>query len=135
MSDHTTPPTRDEPLGALVAQLSQQTSELVRSELRLAQAEMTVKGKRAALGLGMFGGAGLLAFFGLGVLITAAVLGLAEALPGWLSALIVAVVLFAIAGVVALAGKKNVTEATPAKPEQAIVGIKDDFTTVKGGNA
>ncbi|MGI9156768.1 MAG: phage holin family protein [Marmoricola sp.] len=82
MSDHTTPPTGDETLGALVTQLSQQTSELVRSELRLAQAEMAVKGKRAGIGLGMFGGAGLLAFFGIAVLIAAAVLGLAEAVPG-----------------------------------------------------
>ena len=65
-------PTSDETLGALVTQLSQQTSELVRSELRLAQVEMTEKGKRAGLGLGMFSAAGLLAYFGIAVVIAAA---------------------------------------------------------------
>ena len=53
-------------LGALVHDLSQQIPELIRSELRLAQAEVTEKGKRAGLGIGMFGAAGLLAFFGVG---------------------------------------------------------------------
>lgn len=134
MTEQTTRPTSDETLGALVTQLSQQTSDLVRSELRLAQAEMTEKGKRAGIGIGMFSAAGLLAYFGLAVLIAAAVLGLAEAVPGWLSALIVAVVLFAVAGGVAMVGKKNVTEAVPAKPEQAIDGVKEDIATVKGGH-
>jgi MFS family permease len=134
MSEQTTRPTSEETLGALVTQLSQQTSELVRSELRLAQVEMTEKGKRAGIGLGLFSAAGLLAYFGVAVLIAAAVLGLAEAVPGWLSALIVAVVLFAVAGVVALVGKKNVTEAVPAKPEKAIEGVKEDIATVKGGH-
>jgi VIT1/CCC1 family predicted Fe2+/Mn2+ transporter len=135
MTDPTARPSSEETLGALVTQLSQQTSDLVRSELRLAQAEMTEKGKRAGIGIGMFSAAGLLGFFGLAVLITAAVLGLAEAVPAWLSAVIVAVVLFAVAGGIAMVGKKNVSEATPAKPEQAIEGVKEDIATVKGGQA
>jgi MFS family permease len=129
----------EESLGFLVARMSEQTSELVRSELALAKAEMAEKGKGLGIGLGMFGGAGLLALFGIGTLIAAAVLGLAEAVPGWLSALIVAVVILAAAGVVALLGRKNVSQATPALPERAIAGVKDDIATVKdgvtGGNA
>lgn len=132
MSEPTTRPTSEETLGALVTQLSQQTSELVRSELRLAQAEMAEKAKRAGIGIGMFGAAGLLAYFGIAVLIAGAVLALAEAVPGWLAALIVAVVLFAVAGAVATVGKKNVAEAVPVKPEQAIEGVKEDLATVKG---
>ena len=65
-------------IGALVHDLSQQLPELIRSELRLAQAEVTEKGKRAGLGVGMFSVAGLLAHFGVAVLITTAILALPE---------------------------------------------------------
>ena len=79
----------DPPLGALVHDLSVQIPELVRSELRLAQAELTEKGKRVGIGAGLFGAAGLLAFFGAATLIATAVLALALVLPAWLAALIV----------------------------------------------
>jgi hypothetical protein len=124
---------QDDPtLGALVHDLTQQVPDLIRSELRLAQAEMTEKGKRAGVGIGMFSAAGLLAFFGLACVIATAVLGLAHALPDWLSALIVALVLFVGAAVVALVGKKEVQQATPPAPEQAIEGVKEDIAVVKG---
>jgi uncharacterized membrane protein YqjE len=124
---------QDDPtLGALVHDLTQQVPELIRSELRLAQAEMTAKGKRAGLGIGMFSAAGLLAFFGLACVIATAVLALAHAVPDWLAALIVAVVLLAGAAVAAMAGKKEIQEATPPAPEQAIAGVKEDIATMKG---
>ena len=122
----------DPTLGALVHDMTQQMSTLVRDEMRLAQAEMTQKGKAAGLGIGLFGGAGLVALYGVGTLIATVILALALAVPAWLSALIVTVVLFAVAGVLALVGKKNVSQATPAKPEQAIAGIKEDIATAKG---
>jgi uncharacterized membrane protein YqjE len=123
---------RDPTLGALVHDLSVQIPELVRSELRLAQAEMTEKGKRAGVGIGMFSAAGLVAFFGLATLIATAILALSLAVDAWLAALIVGVVLLLVAGGLALAGKSKVTEATPAKPERAVEGIKEDIATVKG---
>jgi hypothetical protein len=119
--------------GELVGQLTEQISQLVRDEARLAQVEVTQKAKKLGIGAGLFGGAGLMAFFGLAVLITAAVLGLAEVLPGWAAALIVAVVLFAIAGVLALVGKKDVAQASPPVPTQAIAGVQADIATVKQG--
>jgi uncharacterized membrane protein YqjE len=122
----------DPTLGALVHDLTQQVPELIRSELRLAQLEMTEKGKRAGVGIGMFGAAGLLAFLGLATLVATAILALALALDAWLAALIVAVVLFAAAGAVALLGKSEVQQATPPKPEMAIEGLKEDVATVKG---
>jgi uncharacterized membrane protein YqjE len=121
-------------LGALVHQLSQQIPELIRSEIRLAQAEVAEKGKRAGVGIGMFSVAGLLAFFALASLVTTAILGLATVLDAWLAALVVAVVLLAGAAVVGLMGKNKVAEATPAAPERAIQGIKDDVATVKGAH-
>jgi uncharacterized membrane protein YqjE len=119
--------------GELISRLTQQSSELIRSELQLAKTEMTEKAKHAGVGVGMFGGAGIVALYGLGTLIAAIVLALALLLPAWLSALIVAVVLFAIAGVVALMGKKQVAQATPAKPERTVENVQRDVETVKGG--
>ena len=117
--------------GQLIGQLTEQISRLVRDEARLAQAEVTGKAKRIGVGAGLFGGAGLFAFFGLAVLIAAAVLALALVLPGWLAALIVAVVLFAVAGVLALVGKKDVEKGTPPVPTEAIASTRTDIQTVK----
>jgi uncharacterized membrane protein YqjE len=122
----------DPTLGALVHDMTQQMSTLVRDEIRLAQAEMTQKGKKAGIGAGLFGGAGLVALYGIAVLLATVVLALALVMPAWLAALIVTVVLFAVAGVLALQGKSNVSKATPAKPEEAIEGFKQDVATVKG---
>ncbi|MGZ4436106.1 MAG: phage holin family protein [Nocardioidaceae bacterium] len=128
-------PGADPTMGALVHDLTDQMSTLVRDEMRLAQAELTEKGKRAGIGIGMFSAAGLLAFFGFAVLLATVILALALVLPAWVAALIVAVVLFAGAAVAALVGKKNVSQATPPVPEQAIDGVKQDVETVKGKHA
>ena len=117
--------------GQLIGQLTEQISRLVRDEARLAQAEVTQKAKRLGIGAGLFGGAGLVAFFGLAALITAAILALALVLPDWLAALIVAVVLFAVAGVLALVGKKDVQKGSPPVPTEAISSVKTDIATVK----
>lgn len=123
----------DQPVGDLIQQAAQQTATLVRQEIRLAQVELQQKGKRAGLGAGLFGGGGLLALYGLGALVAAAILALATALPGWAAALIVAAVLFAIAGVLALLGKKEVDQAQPLVPEQAIDSTQRDIDAVKQG--
>jgi MFS family permease len=123
----------DPTLGALVHDLTQQVPELIRSELRLAQAEMTHKGKRAGLGIGIFSAAGLLGFLGLCCVVATAILALAHALPDWLAALIVAAVLLIVAGIAALVAKRKVQQASPAAPERAIEGVKEDIAVVKGG--
>lgn len=118
-------------VGALVHQLSEEIPHLVRSEIRLAQAEVAEKGKRVGVGVGMFSAAGLLGFFGLATLIAAAVLALAEALPGWAAALIVTAVLLAAAGVLALVGKRRVSSGQPLKPERAVAGVREDVSILK----
>ena len=128
----TSPPSSQEPsTGQLISDLTDQISRLVRDEARLAQAEMTRKAKRLGVGAGLFGGAGLFAFFGLAALITTAILALALVLPAWLAALIVAMVLFAVAGVLALVGRKDVQKGTPPLPTEAIASSKADIQTVK----
>ena len=124
--------TEEPTLGALVHDLSQQIPDLIRSELRLAQAEVAEKGKRAGLGIGMFSAAGLLAFFGVAGLLTTAILALDLVLPTWLAALLVTLVVLAAAGAVAIAGKKQVEQAAPPVPERAVEGVKEDIATIKG---
>ena len=100
--------------------------------MRLAQAEVAEKGKRAGVGIGMFSVAGLLAFFGLATLITTAILALALVVDAWLAALIVGLVLLACAAVAGLLGKNKVAEAGPPVPQRAVEGVKEDIATVKG---
>src|SRR5947209_10183133 len=111
-------------MAELVKQLSEQTSRLARQEVELAKAELAVKGKRAGIGAGMFGGAGVFGFYTLGALVAAAILGLATAVAAWLAALIVALALGAIAGLLALQGKSKVKQATPPVPQQATESVK-----------
>lgn len=116
----------DASISELVQQLSEQTSLLARQEVELAKAEMTIKGKRLGIGAGAFGGAGLVALFGLGALTAATILLLATAMTAWLAASIVAVVYLAVAGVLALVGKSKVEGATPPLPERAVASVKQD---------
>ncbi|MEE4546240.1 phage holin family protein [Streptomyces sp. V4-01] len=120
-----------EPVGELVQRASQQLTELVRGELRLAQAEMTEKGKRYGKGGGLFGGAGLVGFLTLEALVVAAIAALAVPLPVWAAALIVTALLGAVAGAMALAGKKEIAQAAPPAPEQAIENLKADVAEIK----
>jgi uncharacterized membrane protein YqjE len=119
--------------GELVNRLTQQTTELVRSEIQLAKVEMTEKAKHAGVGVGLFGGAGIIALYGVGALIATIILVLSLVMDAWIAALIVTVVLFAIAGIAALLGKKQVSQATPAAPEKTIDNVKRDVETVKEG--
>jgi hypothetical protein len=127
------PDPKDATTGELIGSLTQQVSTLVRDEVRLAQAEVTQKAKRLGVGAGLFGGAGLVAILGLNALITAAILGLANVLPGWLAAIIIAVVLFAVAAVLALIGKKDVQQAAPPLPTETIASVQADVQTLKQG--
>ena len=118
-------------LAELIKQLSEQSSRLGRQEVELAKAELAYKGKRAGIGAGMFGGAGVFGFYGLGALIAAAILALATAVTAWLAALIIAVVLAAVAGVLAMQGKTKVQQATPPVPEEATESVKEDVQWAK----
>ncbi|MFF9453245.1 phage holin family protein [Streptomyces flaveolus] len=120
-----------EPVGELVQRASQQLTELVRAEMRLAQAEMKEKGKRYGRGGGLFGGAGLAGFVTLQALIATVIAALAVVLPVWAATLIVTAVLGVVTGVLALMGKKEVTRAAPPAPEQTIDSVKADVAEIK----
>jgi Flp pilus assembly protein TadB len=121
----------DRPAGELVKQLSEQVSRLVRDELRLAQLEMTRKGKRAGVGIGMAGGGGLVVLYGLGALVACAVLALSLVLTAWLAALIAGAALLLIAGVLALLGRRRLQRAIPPVPAEAVDSLKADVNEIK----
>ncbi len=123
---------RDHSTGDLVKQLSSQVSALVRQEVELAKVEMADKGKKAGVGLGMFGGAGVAALLGLGSLTAFLILVLYQAIPAWAAALVVTVIWGAVAGVLALQGREKVKEVGAPIPEQTAESVKEDVEWLKG---
>jgi hypothetical protein len=131
VADARPPAPRTRSTGELVKSLSEQVSTLVRDELKLAQLEMTRKGKQAGVGAGMLGGGGLLAFYGGGCLIACAVIAIAGVISAWLAALIVGAALLAAAGISGLLGKGRLQKAAHPVPEQTVASIKTDVDVIR----
>jgi len=121
----------DEPVGELVQRASQQLTDLVRGEMRLAQAEMKEKGKRYGKGGGLFGGAGLVGFLTAQAMVATAIAGLAVPMPLWAAALIVTAVLGVITGVMVMSGKRQFKEGAPPTPERTVQSVKADVAEIK----
>jgi uncharacterized membrane protein YqjE len=122
---------REESMGQLFKDLSDDLSTLMRQELALAQAEMTQKGKKAGLGIGLLGVGGLLGVVGLLALTATIIALLATTMQVWVAALIVTAVYFILAGALALVGKNRVAEAVPPLPEQTTATLKEDAQWAK----
>ncbi len=118
-------------IAALIKQVSEDSSHLVRSEIQLAQAELAGKARRAGVAGAAFVGAAVLAVLGLGCLVAAAVLGLSTVLPGWLAALAVAILVVGLAVVAALLGRSRWQAAAPPVPTDALESVKTDLSTIK----
>src|SRR5881628_3001057 len=88
---------RERPIGEVAKNLTSDLSLLLRQEIELAKAEMAQKGRTAAPGLGMFGGAGVVALCAAGALTAFLVLVFSLFLPDWAAALIVGVAMAAVA--------------------------------------
>jgi uncharacterized membrane protein YqjE len=122
---------RDRPLGEVAKNLTSDVSLLVRQEIELAKAEMAQKARTAAPGIGMFGGAGVVALCAAGALTAFAVLVFSIFLPEWAAALIVGAVLAALAVVLVRQGKQRVADAGKPIPEQTIETVKEDVEWTK----
>lgn len=120
----------DRSIGQLVSDLSEQTARLVRTEARLAAREMAVKARRAGLGAGAFGIAGVLGLYGAGLLLLCVVFALATVMSAWLAALIVAGGVLLIAGILALFGKRQLRKALPPVPTDTIARTREDIEVV-----
>jgi uncharacterized membrane protein YqjE len=123
-------PSAEPSTSELVQRAAEQVTKLVHDELALARAELTEKGKHAGLGAGLFGGGGVLALYGVGALVAAAVLLLDLVMPAWLAALVMSLVLLAIAGILALVGRKQVKQAVPPMPTAAAESMRADVDAV-----
>jgi hypothetical protein len=122
---------RERPTGEVAKDLTSDLSLLVRQEIELAKAEMAQKGRTAAPGLGMFGGAGVVGLCAAGALTAFLVLVFSLFLPEWAAALIVGAVLAAVAYVLVRQGKERVAEAGKPVPEQTIETVKEDVEWAK----
>ena len=111
--------------------MPEQVSTLVKDELKLAQLEMTRKGKQAGIGAGTLGGGGVIALYGIGCLIACAVIAISRVLAPWLSALVVGAALLAVAGIAALVGKARLQQAMPPVPQDAVQSMKADVDEIK----
>lgn len=122
---------RDRGTGELIKQLSSQVSMLVHQEVELAKAEAAEKGKKAGIGAGMFGGAGVAGLLTLGSLTAFLILVLALAIPAWASALLVTALWGAVAGVLALQGRNKLREVGKPVPEKTVETVKEDLQWLK----
>ena len=121
----------DRSAGELVKEVTALVPRLVRDEIKLAQVEMTSKGKQMGIGAGAFAGSGLVALYAVGCLLACAIIALSGVVAAWLAALIVGVALLAVAGVAALAGKSRLSKGTPPVPKEAIDSVQADVQEVK----
>lgn len=126
-------PSEQATIGTLVGRLSEQISRLVRAEIASAKTELATKAKAIGIGAGLVGAGLVLALYAFGFLLYAAVAGLANALPLWLSALIVGFALLLVTGILAAVGLKLLKKGSPPTPEITVNSIKDDVTAIKEG--
>jgi uncharacterized membrane protein YqjE len=130
--DGRTPPVDRPPsMGRLVEQLSEQATRLVRAEIALAKAELAEKAKRSGVGIGLLGAALVIVLYAVGVLVWSAVIGLAEAWPLWLSALVIGVAMVLFAAALVLVGVRQLKQA--ARRPETIDRVKDDVAALKEG--
>ncbi|HLS41312.1 MAG TPA: phage holin family protein [Ornithinicoccus sp.] len=123
--------TSERTIGQLVADASTDLSAIVRNEIELAKIELTNDAKNAGKGAGLFLGAAVFGAYGFGVLLLALAWGIAAlGLPVWAGLLIVAVLLFLGAGLLALIGKRSVSKVK-GKPERTIVNAQQTIEAVK----
>ena len=133
MATNGTVPGDNRSLGKLVSDLSEQTSRLVRAEVELAKQELAAKAKRAGIGSGLITAAAVLAGYTVAVGIATVIIALAVAMPAWLAALIVFVVMLAATAGLGLAGVAQLKKSSPPKPERAIENLREDVAAIKEG--
>ncbi|MHB8059446.1 MAG: phage holin family protein [Gaiellaceae bacterium] len=105
--------------------------ELVRLEIELAKSELASKGKHAVIGIGLLFAAALGGLMLIAMLVTAAILAIALAVPGWAAALLVAGLLLLLVGACLLIGIRSLRLAASPLPKQAIETSKENFEWLK----
>lgn len=118
-------------LGNIIKDLTADLSTLFHSEIALLKLEIKDTFTKLGSGAALFAGALCLALIGLAFLFVTITLGLvALGVPAWLSSLIVMILLFIGAGVLAMMGKKKLA-AVKFVPDATIEHIKSDIESIK----
>jgi hypothetical protein len=126
------PSSRSRSLFGLIADVPKLVKELVKGEIALLKAELISKAKVFAFAAAFLIFALVIVLYAIGVFLTAAVMGLATIMPAWLAALIIAVVMLIIAGILGLLGWRRLKKALPPLPTRTIDSVKNDINAVKG---
>jgi uncharacterized membrane protein YqjE len=122
---------RERSLGTIIKELTADFSNLFRNEIALLKLELKEAAAKLSGGAALMSAALFLALIGIAFLFVTITLGLvALGVPAWLSALIVTVVLFVVAGVLALMGKKKL-ESVNFVPSDSIEHIRGDLDALK----
>jgi uncharacterized membrane protein YqjE len=122
---------RQDSVPELVKELTRDISELVRQEIELARAEVTEKGKKAGVGVGMFGGAAVLGMAVVGGSMATIIILLDLVMPLWLASLITTVLYAAAAAILALRGRDELKETGAPIPERTKQSVKEDIQWAK----
>lgn len=121
----------DRSLGTIIKELTADLSMLLRSEIALLKLEIKEAVAKVGTGGALLGAAAFLAVVGVAFLFVTITLGLvALGVPAWLSALIVTLVLFTAAAVLAMMGKKKL-QGVNFVPSESIEHIRSDIDTLK----
>lgn len=120
-------------LGQLVADATHDMSTIVRSEIALAKVEITTEAKTAGKSAAMFAAAAFVGLLGLIFLFHTLVAVLDIWLPEWAGYLITTGLLFAVAAVLALVGKKNIANIN-GKPERTIKNAQQTVQALRSGD-
>jgi cytochrome c biogenesis protein CcdA len=132
MSRVTVLPPEKKSVFKLIGELPTLISALIRDEVESLKQELVTRLKAAGIGMGFFAGAAVFAYFGAFALLATAILVLAVFLWPWLAALIVAVLLFAIAAILALIGYRRLQKGVPPVPQSSLDSVKSDVQAIKG---
>lgn len=123
---------RKRSLLSLVTDVPTLIQELFHREVELLKAEVIGKLKALGVGAGLLAGAAVVLLFMIGLLLTAAVFALSLVMPGWLAALIIAVFLLIVAGILALIGYRILKRGIPPVPKESIDSLKRDYRAIRG---
>jgi hypothetical protein len=122
--------TDDRPLGELFSDLIDETTTLVRNEVALAKVEITQKATKVGRNVGSLVVGGAIAYAALLALGAATIMFLSRAMPAWVAALIVGLI---VAGVAWLLISKAITELkrTELTPQETVDSLKEDAQWIK----
>jgi hypothetical protein len=118
-------------LGGAAKSVAEHASAIFRLELELAGLELKAKVTALSVGIALVVAAAVFGLYMLGFLFATLAAGLETFLPTWLSLLIVALFLGALAAVLALVGINRIKKGTPPMPEQAIREAKLTTEAIK----